>query len=78
MRVARCTLARAMVRFGTLLGGFTGFVVQLLFTEWFYVDYFGKHGALEGVIIAASVVSGALIGKWFARRLVSRRRSRPV
>jgi hypothetical protein len=77
-RVASCTLARAMVRFGTLFGAFTGFVVQLLFTEWLYVDYFGKHGALEGVIIVASAVSGALIGRWFASRLVSRRRARPV
>ena len=67
-----------MVRLGTWLGALVGFVVQLLFTEWLYVDYFGKHGPLEGVIIVAATVTGALLGKWSALHLVSRRRPRPI
>ena len=66
------------MRLGILLGALVGFVIQLIFTEWLYVDTFGNHDALEGVIVVAAAVAGALLGKWVARRLVNRRRARPA
>ena len=60
-----------MVKLGGILGAILGFTIQLIFTEWLYVDTFADQAFLEILIGAVLVVSGAFGGSLLARRLAS-------
>lgn len=61
-----------MVKLGAIVGAIVGFVIQLIFTEWLYVDAFSERAFLEILIGAVLVVSGAFVGAWLARHFVNR------
>jgi hypothetical protein len=52
---------------GGVVGGVLGLIVQLVIAEWIWVDWFGHHGFLEGVLIVALVGGGAFLGSWLLR-----------
>jgi predicted CDP-diglyceride synthetase/phosphatidate cytidylyltransferase len=60
---------------GGVLGGFIGFVVVIVIAEWFWVDWFSDHDALEGLLLAVLVGGGAFIG---SRLLPRVRRQHPA
>ena len=67
-----------MVVLGGLVGGLVGFIVQLVFTEWLYVDTFAERG-LEEILISATLVGlGAFAGTRVARRVTERRHVSPA
>jgi hypothetical protein len=54
--------------FGGCVGALLGFIVLLVIAEWLFVNWFGNHDLLEGLLAAAVVGGGAFVGS----RLVSR------
>jgi hypothetical protein len=67
----RLTLSQ-MGKLGGILGAILGLTIQLIFTEWLYIDTFADQAFLEILIGAVLVVSGAFGGSLLARRFVNR------
>jgi len=57
---------------GGVIGGVLGFVIVMVIAEWQFVDWFGRHDALEGVLLAVLVGGGAFAGSRVMPR-ISRR-----
>jgi hypothetical protein len=53
---------------GGVIGGVLGAIIVTVIAEWIFVDWFGHHGALEGVLIVALVAGGAFLGSWLMRK----------
>jgi H+/Cl- antiporter ClcA len=51
-----------MVVLGGVIGGLLGFIIVLVIAEWQWVDWFGHHDALEGVLMVLFVGGGAFVG----------------
>jgi len=51
-----------------VIGGVLGAIIVTVIAEWIFVDWFGHHGALEGVLIVALVAGGAFLGSWLMRK----------
>lgn len=47
---------------GGVLGGVLGFIVYLVIGEWIWVDWVGRHGWAEGVLVVGLVAGGAFVG----------------
>jgi len=60
---------------GGVIGGVIGFVILMVIAEWFWVDWFSHHDALEGLLLAVLVGGGAFVG---SRLLPRARRHRPA
>jgi hypothetical protein len=39
-----------------------GFIVYLVIGEWIWVDWVGRHGWAEGVLVVGLVAGGAFVG----------------
>jgi hypothetical protein len=61
-----------MVKLGGIVGAVLGLTIQLIFSEWIYVDTFADQEFLEILIGVVLVVSGALAGSSLARRVANR------
>jgi hypothetical protein len=61
-----------MAVFGGVVGGVIGFILVMVIAEWIWVDWFGRHDAFEGVLLAVLVGGGAFVGSRLMPRLGGR------
>jgi hypothetical protein len=57
---------------GGVIGGVLGFVIVMVIAEWQFVDWFGRHDALEGLLLAVLVGGGAFAGSRMMPRISGR------
>jgi hypothetical protein len=60
---------------GGIFGGVLGFIVLIVIAEWWFVDWFGHHDALEGLLVVVLVGGGAFLGSWLMGRAGDRGRA---
>jgi hypothetical protein len=58
--------------FGGCIGALLGFVVVMVVAEWLYVNWFGSHDLLEGLLGAVLVGGGAFLGSRLLPRFARR------
>ena len=58
-----------MTKFGGVVGGVVGFLIVIVIAEWLWVDWFGTHGFLEGVLGVVCIVGGVIVGRTLIPRL---------
>jgi hypothetical protein len=61
-----------MARLGGCIGALLGTIVVLVVAEWIWVDWFGHHGLLEGLLVVVLVAGGAFAGSRLLPRAVER------
>jgi hypothetical protein len=66
--------ALAVAAFGGCIGALLGFIVLLVFAEWLFVNWFGNHDLLEGLLGAVLVGGGAFVGSRLILRAAGRGR----
>jgi hypothetical protein len=58
-----------MSKLGGVIGGVLGFLIVIVIGEWLWVDWFGTHGFLEGVLYVVFVAGGAFLGSAMSPRV---------
>jgi len=61
-----------MAVLGGVIGGVLGFIIVLVIAEWLFVNWFGHHDFLEGLLIAVLVGGGAFVGSRLMPRMTGR------
>jgi hypothetical protein len=62
-----------MAKLGGFIGALLGFILVMVIAEWQWVDWFGHHDWLEGVLLAVLVGGGAFVGSRLGPRIISGR-----
>jgi hypothetical protein len=57
---------------GGVIGGVLGFIIVLVIAEWLFVNWFGHHDLLEGLLFAVLVGGGAFVGSRLLPRMTGR------